>query len=137
VRKEAVLKPLASIAVRWVLMGLWTALFCYLLLWPSEGTAVHDVSVAFGGTDWTDAAGHVVLAFVETALIYSLLCHYIPARRVFLYTLGGALALGLVLELAQHWVPARGVTLMDLSANWLGTGMSVLVLRQIATANGR
>jgi len=113
--------------VLWLLAGLWTVLTCYLLLWPSEGTSVENVSSFFGGSDLTDSLGHVVLAFVETALLYGLFRHYVP-RRASVYTLGSALMLGLLLELAQNWIPARGANLFDLSANWAGAVMLVVVV---------
>jgi hypothetical protein len=131
VKTKDLLKPFSSVAVHWLLAGLWTVLICYLLLWPSEGTAVHDVSAFFGGTDLTDAVGHFVLAFIETSLLYCVLCHYMPARRALSWTLGSALVLGLALELAQNWIPARGVTLLDLGANWLGVGMSVSISKRV------
>jgi hypothetical protein len=127
----------SSVAVRWLLLGMWTGLMGYLLLWPSRGTPVHDVSAFFGGTDLTDAVGHVVLAFIETALLFSVLRHYMPARRALIWTLGSALTLGFVLELAQNWIPARGVTLVDLGANWSGVGMSVLVSRKLSPPDSK
>jgi VanZ family protein len=137
VRIKDLRKCLSSIRTRWLLAGLWTALVCYLLLWPSAGTPVHDVSAFFGGTDLTDAAGHCLLAFVETLLLYGVLCHYWAARRALLWTLASALALGLALELAQNWTPTRGATLMDIGANWLGVGLSGLVSRIVFPLNLR
>ncbi len=111
----------------WLLAGLWTALTCYLLLWPSEGTSVENVSSFFGGSDLTNSLGHVVLAFVETALLYGLFRRYFP-RHASALTLGSALMLGLILELAQNWIPARGANLFDLGANWAGAVMLVVVV---------
>ena len=53
-------------------------MFSYLMLWPSEGTAVRKISDFFGGDDIHDAMGHLVLIFVETNLGYMLLRHYLP-----------------------------------------------------------
>jgi hypothetical protein len=50
----------------------------YLLLLPSEGSAVRQISLFFGGSDLCDALGHIVLIFVETNLSFSLLKHYHP-----------------------------------------------------------
>ena len=71
--------------------------------------------------------GHVALIFVETALLYGLFRHYVP-RRAPTYALGSALALGLILEVAQNWIPARGSSLFDLGANWAGAVMLVVVI---------
>jgi VanZ family protein len=121
----------SSITVRWLMFGLWTVLVFYLLLWPSNGTPVHDVSSFFGGTELTDAGGHVVLAFVEALLLYRVLCYYMPVQRATLWTLGCTLLLGLALESAQYWIPSRGATLLDLGANWLGVGISVIFSKKV------
>ena len=111
----------------WLLAGLWTALTGYLLLWPSEGSSVEEVSSFFGGSDLTDALGHVALIFVETALLYGLFRYYAP-RRAAGYALGSALVLGLILETAQNWIPGRGAGLYDLGANWAGAVMLMVVV---------
>lgn len=120
---------LRAVFWRWVLALLWTVLIGYLLLWPSEETAVEDVSDTFGGTDLTDAVGHVALMAIETLLVYGVLVHSWPARRALRGAALFTLILGLVLEGAQHWIPSRGFALLDLSANWLGVALCVYGLR--------
>lgn len=98
----------------------WTALCAYLLLWPAEETTVEDVSKAFGGTDLTDAIGHGGLLFGEAALLFILLCHYLPPPRARRWATGSAILFGATLEVAQHWIPGRGFAWLDISANALG-----------------
>lgn len=114
----------------WVVAIGWTLVLGYLLLWPSDGTTVEDVSGTFGGSDLTDAAGHVVLFLVESAVLHNLLRHYLAPRRALYAALGGALLLGLALEAAQHWIPARGFALLDLGANWSGAAIFAFVYRR-------
>jgi VanZ family protein len=100
---------------------------CYLLLWPSKGSSVENVSSFFGGTDFTDALGHVALMGIETALLYGLFRYYAP-RHASRYALGSAMLLGLILEVAQRWIPDRGSTWYDLAANWMGAVMLLVVV---------
>ncbi len=111
----------------WVLVGVWTVVLCFFLLWPSKGTLVDDVSEVFGGGERTDAVGHAVLAFFETAFLFNLIRHRMTRLRALLLAVGSCLILDLALEVAQIWIPARGFTLLDLSANWIGTGLFVLI----------
>ena len=52
----------------WALTSVWSILLCFLVLTPSRGTAIHDISVLFGGSKWTDALGHTVLFAIQTCL---------------------------------------------------------------------
>ena len=121
-----------SLVWSWPLFVLWTLLLCYLMLSPSKGT-VRSISLFFGGTEWTDAMGHVVLIFIETALAYNLLRHYVSLHRALRYACWGTLVLGLSLETAQIWIPSRGASLLDASAALLGVGLFAVVSRKVLT----
>ncbi len=125
------------VAVSWLAAFGWTLLLGYFMLWPSDGTTVEDVSKTFGGSDLTDAAGHVALFLVETAALYNLLRHYLPAPRALYGAIGGTLVLGLMFEAAQTWIPARGFALLDLGANWSGVGLFAAWQRRRLQVPGR
>ena len=98
----------------------WTALACLLMLLPGEDTVAEDTSNFFGGTDSTDAFGHVLLFGTLTVLWYAALtCWLAPALALRVALLLGA-AFGLLLELGQGFVPERGISLLDFTANALG-----------------
>jgi hypothetical protein len=114
---------------RWALALGWTALVCLLMLLPGEDSVAEDTSGFFGGTDLTDAAGHVLLFGALTLFWYAaLVCHVGPSVAFWRAALVGA-ALGLLLETGQSLVPERGVSLLDFSANALGVSGAVLALR--------
>lgn len=117
--------------LHWILAAGWTLLLCYLLLAPSEGSGVKEVSGTFGGTDLTDAVGHVALLLVETFLVFILARHYVPEQRAATIAVVWALGLGTALELAQLWIPARGAALLDVAANWCGAGLFVVLRRYL------
>lgn len=105
----------------------WTILIGVLMLLPSDTQVVDRTSGTFGGTDLTDAVGHVVLFGILTALWYAALLAR-PAALIRAAAL--ALGLGIVLETAQSVVPGRGFSLLDFGANVLGPALSVATLRR-------
>lgn len=113
----------------WLLWVLWSILMCLLVLTPSKGTAVTDISRFFGGSEFTDAIGHVVLIFVDTALLYNALRHYILDENALRYATGVTLIFGLCAEFAQIWVPSRGTSLIDVGAAFFGVGLFAFVMK--------
>ncbi len=107
----------------WALTSVWSILLCLLVLTPSRGTVIHDISVLFGGSKWTDAFGHTVLFAIQTALLYWALAQTLPGMPALILSVRVLLFFGTVLELAQVLIPARGSSLFDLSANWLGVAI--------------
>jgi VanZ family protein len=122
--------------VAWLMTLLWVGLVFYLLLMPGTNVVVADTSDLFGGTNLTDALGHVVLFVVLTGLVYRVLACYLSRSKAFYATIGVILILGTCVELAQYLVPERGVAVLDLSANWLGALIFVGYKRRLATAAG-
>jgi hypothetical protein len=114
--------------ISWILWAMWTILLCLLFLSPSEGTAVKDISMFFGGSELTDAIGHVGLIFIETALFYNALRYYVMGQRALRYAVSGTLIFGLCAELAQHGIPSRGASLIDMLAALIGVGLFVFVM---------
>jgi hypothetical protein len=119
-----------KLMISWLLWALWTILLCFLFLAPSEGTAVRDISLFFGGSELTDAIGHVVMIFVETALLYNVLRHYKRNDTALQYAVGVTLVFGLCAELAQHWIPSRGASLIDVCAAFIGVVLFAFVIRK-------
>lgn len=114
---------------RWMAALTWTALVGLLMLLPGEDSIAEDTSGFFGGTDMTDALGHVLLFGIFTALWYAVLvCYLAPAPALTGALVIGA-ASGLLLELGQGIVPHRGLSLLDFTANALGVLISVAALR--------
>lgn len=114
---------------RWTATLAWTLLVCLLMLLPGEDSIAEDTSGFFGGTDMTDAFGHVLLFGILTALWYAVLvCYLAPAPALRGALVVGA-ACGLLLELGQGIVPQRGPSLLDLTANVVGALASFAVLR--------
>lgn len=100
-----------------------------LMLMPGQDSAADDLSRFFGGTDITDAAGHVFLFGVLVLLWLLALATALPRTRALQWAVAIGLAVGLVSELLQVFIPHRGVTLLDLSANALGAAVALGVQR--------
>lgn len=115
--------------VRWSLSLLWTGGLLVLMLTPSgDGTPVSWISRLFGGTETTDAIGHVILYAILTLLWAWTLTLHLPTRQAILVAAIFCLVLGITLEAAQVYVEARGSTLIDYSANVSGVLISSVVL---------
>lgn len=110
-------------AVRWLAAISWTVLVVALMLMPGQDTAADDLSHFFGGTDITDAAGHVFLFGVLVLLWLLALVTVLLRSRALRLAVAIGLALGLVTELLQVFVPHRGVAFIDLFANALGPAL--------------
>ncbi len=121
-----------SAVVAWLAVLVWLALMGFLMLAPGEGTPVEDISRAFGGTDVTDALGHVVLFGVLIALLAHALGFHVAPGRALGLAAGSAFVLGAVLELTQLAAVARGATPLDLMANWFGVLVGAAWLRRSA-----
>lgn len=108
-------------AVRWTVALAWTGLVVALMLGPSS--AVHPLSALFGGTEITDAIGHVALYGVLTVFWWWARIERWPPRRALRFAVVVAVCLGVVTETVQSLLPDRGVSLLDFGANWLGVGI--------------
>lgn len=123
--------------IRWALALGWTALTCGLMLLPGpKGSPVDNVSRFFGGTELTDAIGHVII-FATLALLWQwTLRVHIASDRALRAGLLVALLLGVFTEIGQSFVPNRGANLWDLLANIGGVSVAHSVsLRLFAKAN--
>lgn len=110
----------------WMLWLGWTLLLCFLMLSPSDGT-VHTVSSWFGGTEITDAIGHVILVSVDCVLFYGVLVRYLSAKNSLIVAGIVTLVFAIMLELAQTFIPSRGASLIDIIAAFVGVGCGLLI----------
>jgi VanZ family protein len=109
------------VTVRWMLTLTWTAIDMILMLSPgSKGSVAGETSGLFGGTDITDAIGHVILKAILVLLWCWMLSHYTSLENFIRWVAIGGLTWAVVAELAQFFVPDRGVSVLDLAANILG-----------------
>lgn len=116
--------------LRWALTLTWTAIAASLMLSPSgDGTTVSWVSKLFGGTETTDAVGHVIINTILAFLWRWTLGLYVsPMKTTRIILIGGSIwCCGA--ELLQYFVPERGTSLLDLSANVLGVFMGLAIYR--------
>jgi VanZ family protein len=113
--------------IRWPITLLWTAFTVFLALAPSDDTSfVTRLSQASGGTEITDAVGHVMLFGLLTVLWYLPLARRYNHRRVLLWSIVLALTIGIVTELTQSFVPDRGTSVLDLAANSVGVALAAI-----------
>lgn len=119
-----------SPALGWLAVLAWLALVGFLMLAPGEGSLVENTSRAFGGTDLTDALGHVVLLGTLAALLAHALSFHLPSDRSLWLAAAIAITIGTALELAQLLAIDRGASLLDLAANWLGPAAAVVWLQR-------
>lgn len=122
-RTDLSMKTLTSL--RWILLPVWiswTLLICFLMLSSSDGT-VRNVSMLFGGTEITDAIGHVVLIFVDCLLLYGVLERYELSKTVWQIVFIAMLICFVCLELAQLAIPSRGASLIDILAAIIAVGL--------------
>ena len=119
-----------SAVIRWTLTLIWTAITAKLMLSPSgDGTTVSGVSKLFGGTESTDAIGHVIINAILAFLWCWTLSLYASTQKTTRLILIGGLIWCFVGELSQFFVPGRGTSLLDLGANILGVLIGLLAYR--------
>lgn len=96
---------------------------------PGDTSLVLSSSRAIGGTDLTDAFGHVVLFAVLTILWNRAIGVFMNSRAAFVVTILAVLALAVVTEAAQRYIPERGADIFDLAANVLGIILAIVYLQ--------
>jgi hypothetical protein len=122
-----------STGVRWALTLTWTVIAASLLLSPSgDGTTVSWISTVFGGTETTDAIGHVFINIILSVLWCWTTNLYTSVPRTTHLILFGGIVWCFGAELSQVFVPERGTSLLDLAANILGVSIGLLVYRWLA-----
>ncbi len=119
--------------LRWGIALAWTGLILILMLTPSDRPVVEDTSATFGGTDYTDAVGHLVLFGTLAVLWWAALACHRPISTAFYLALSLSLLIGISTEIAQNWVPERGTSLLDLIANTSGIAAFALAYRTYPT----
>ncbi len=121
-----------TILLRWSAALAWTALTVFLMLSPGEQSTAEDLSRFFGGTDLTDALGHVFLFGILTALWWWTLMEHLPLPHALRAAVAVGLTTGIVTELARFFIPHWGVALIDLVANGIGVLLPPTILRLLA-----
>lgn len=116
-----------SLLLSWFLWLSWIAIVAWLLLTPGIGI-ISKISGLLGGTDESDAVGHVILMAGNYLLFYGVLRHYRPAKQAQMMVMGLIIVIGVILELAQFWIPFRSVSLIDLLAVFVGVGIAYLLV---------
>ncbi len=121
-----------SEVVRWALTLTWTAIAASLMLSPSgDGTTVSWISKLFGGTETTDAIGHVIINTILTFLWSWTLSLYVSPIKTTRTILVGGIIWCCGAESLQYFVPERGTSLLDLTANFLGVFMGLAIYRAL------
>lgn len=97
------------------------------MLSPSgDGTIIRWISLLFGGTEETDAVGHLLISAILAFLWYWTLLLYFSPQKAYLIALVIGLGWSISAELTQLIVPNRGTSLLDLVANTLGVFLGTL-----------
>jgi len=101
------------------------------MLSPSgDGTTVSWVSKLFGGTETTDAVGHVIINVILALLWCWAISLYATIAKTIIIVLIGGMFWCFSAELVQSFVPNRGSSLLDLAANILGILIGLFIYRQ-------
>jgi len=121
------------LTVYWFGTIVWTVLVLIVLLKPSSRSSTHDYSIDtflytflrfdFEVYDYIEAAGHVLLFIVLTALWNLTLSRQVTQSQAFRLTISFALVIAFGTEIGQFFV-YRGSMLFDLLANILGVSLT-------------
>ncbi len=129
--KERLFIVSQSVGLKWSLALAWMIMAVALMLSPSgNGSTISGISGVFGGTNITDAIGHVIINTILTLLWCRTLRLYFTVARTARLVLGIGLPWGIGIEVMQHFAPQRGVSLLDLSANLLGLAVGLAIYRR-------
>lgn len=117
---------LADARFRWTICLLWTVVVVALMLSPSgEGTLTRWLSQLLGGTEVTDALGHIFLYGSLTLVWRWTLCLHLRLRVAELTAVVIVLVLSFTTETAQQFVATRGTAALDYAANLTGVGLAI------------
>lgn len=96
--------------LRWTLTLAWTAITASLMLSPSgDGTTVSWVSKLFGGTQTTDAIGHVIInAILAFLWCWTLSLYASTAKTTRLILIGGLVCKAPKVSTNQKWKLSLG-----------------------------
>ncbi|WP_119071455.1 VanZ family protein [Aggregatilinea lenta] len=131
-RRQQILAYFQNPLLRWALTLTWTAIAASLMLSPSgDGTTVTWVSKLFGGTETTDAIGHVIINTILAFLWCWTLSLYSGTGKTTRLVLFGGFIWCCGAESLQYFVPERGTSLLDLSANFLGVFVGLAIYRAL------
>jgi VanZ family protein len=106
--------------IRWALPIGWTLLILYLTLSSGNNENVGWLSGMAGGTEITDAIGHVIMFFVLVVLWHWAGSLEYSTQSVLKIIIPICFIFGTGVELAQHWIEERGASWIDFLANGSG-----------------
>ena len=110
--------------ILWTTTVAWTALVLFLMVSPGEDTAADELSGFFGGSELSDAVGHVVLFAVLTVLWQRALRRHTTYRRALAVAVAIGLLIGVATEIAQLYIPHRGGGAVDILADSIGVALA-------------
>jgi VanZ family protein len=103
-----------------------TAVVLYFMIAPSTAPGIAGLSRLFGGTELTDAVGHVGLFCLLTLMWFQVLRHKLSVSKSLISAIIIVGVMATCAEILQGFVPQRGSTGLDLLANWSGVALFVL-----------
>ncbi len=124
--------------IRWFIPLGWTLIILYLTLSTGDNQNVSWLSKLAGGTEITDAIGHVVMfailvvvwQWAGSADIRAMVVLRIVTALCFLFGMG--------VEASQHWIEGRGMSWLDFLANGGGVLLGARwILYQIQKEKGK
>ena len=129
VRSLSATTLLHSPTMRWFLLALSLNILALLfMLLPATSPLISGTSRLLGGSELTDAFGHVILLAVLTGTWYSAFQGRLGKLRALAAAALLVLCLGLMTEFAQAGIADRGARLLDVGANVLGVALAVIYI---------
>jgi VanZ family protein len=109
-----------QLPIRWGVPIGWTLLILYLTLSSGNNENVGWLSGMAGGTEITDAIGHVIMFFVLLVVWHWAGSAQYSTPAVLKIITPLCFIFGMSVELAQHWIEERGTSWLDFLANGSG-----------------
>ncbi len=103
--------------IRWFIPLGWTLGILYLTLSTGDNQNVSWLSKLVGGTEITDAIGHVVMFGVLVVLWQWAGSAQYPKMGVLKVVTPLCFLFGMSVEASQHWIEGRGMSWLDFLAN--------------------
>ncbi|GIK62221.1 MAG: hypothetical protein BroJett018_00150 [Chloroflexota bacterium] len=103
--------------IRWFVPLGWTLVILYMTLSTGNNQNVSWVSKMAGGTEITDAIGHLVMFTVLVVLWHWAGSSYYPTVTVLKGVTLLCFLFGMSVEASQYWIEGRGMSWLDFLAN--------------------
>ncbi|MCQ3932596.1 MAG: hypothetical protein DPW16_19275 [Chloroflexi bacterium] len=106
--------------IRWLAPVCWVLIILYLTLSSGNNQNVSSLSKFAGGTEITDAIGHMVMFTVLVVLWHWAGSAYYPAMAVLKVVTPLIFLFAIGVEVGQYWIEERGMSWLDFLANSSG-----------------